>query len=504
MKTNQILGLLFLLGVFFQSCHSTGWDKINTYSVEQPAPASIRKIFDSHDNGTINIRAKSPAYAYKYDIGEKDEYYGKDSSSFSFNKISIKLRDKMPYGKVLTDIDFRDNKGNIVRLEAVDLLRLVPRYDAPGDMIYPEVLLEEFNRFGFSFRKEHNEFDILLNNNSSQDEVDAKERAYRCQIVNNCLAPTKWEFALTSEDYSDFSTRLKNKENLNQNKILSHSWFYVDSELYYSLLRLKNPRITREIAAIPYDSLSNLSENIFIDFNLLRKPIKYRAKSEVVEFGYKSGRKIEPLDNEQFYKKQFNLILSDTSKTYTTILEEDIATTQFKNEGFYTPATPKVFNLNWMKYLDSIYIDVVDVRGTEAYVQLTITGQWSPYEITLGNVDLALVDEQKLLGFLFGFNTYPKGRRYNPVQSTIVYDADLLPNELKPYLILTDKKTGNWVNNQYKGIEKMYLTYESLERQYLMVHVLSYERIIPVWMAKVKLPKDLREKVRIRKGMYNY
>ena len=499
-KTLYLVCILFVLG----SCHSTSWQKTNTYELELSAPESIQRVFELEKDNTLYLKAMSPAYNYKYDVGEKDAFYGKDSLGFRFNTVSIQLHEKMPRSKVMVDLKFIDGKGNMVSINDIDLLRFIPNYDAEGDMIYPEILLEEFNRFGYTFRKEHKEFAITLAGQSNILEKEAAERAYRCQVVNNCLAATKFEFSLISEDYSDFDKRVKYDQNLNQNKILSHSWFYLDKRLYTELVKLKNPRIKEEWINIPYDSLSNLSETVEVNFKSLRNPIKYRLKTEVEEFGYKSGREIEPLDNEQFYKKAFQLVLSDTTKNYTSILEEDIQTTQFKNEGFYSEVTPKVFNLEWMKYLDSIHLDVVNVKGTESYVQITITGAYSPYEVTIGNVDLALVDEQKLMGYLFGFNTYPKNRRYNPVQSTIAYDADLLPEELKPYVLLTDKKTGKWVNNQYKGIEKIYLTYESLEGDYLMLYVLSYERIIPVWMAKIKLPATSREQVRIRKGLYNY
>ena len=105
---------------------------------------------------------------------------------------------------------------------------------------------------------------------------------------------------------------------------------------------------------------------------------------------------------------------------------------------------------------------------------------------------------------LFGMNTYPKSRRYNPSQATLAYDADHLPREIRPYVLLTEQKSGKWVNNQYKGIEKIYLSYESLEKDILEIYVLSYERILPVWMARVKLPKDIRESVRVRNALYNY
>lgn len=50
----------------------------------------------------------------------------------------------------------------------------------------------------------------------------------------------------------------------------------------------------------------------------------------------------------------------------------------------------------------------------------------------------------------------------------------------------------------------MYLTYPTLEKDVLDVYLVSYERITPLWMGCVKLPKELREKVRIRNQLYNY
>jgi hypothetical protein len=491
-----------LLCVLFFGCHSTKWSSLNNYGSDSAAPEKIQNVFKKHKDNIITISAISPGSNYKYDIGEKDSFYS-DSSSFNFTKVKFALHNKMPKGKIITDISFFDENNNMVLVPNVDLLRFIPKFDAIGDVIYPEIIEEEFNRFGYTFRKEHNEFKIKIAEPKSGALNDVKNRAYRCQIVNNCLAATKWEFSLTSEDYSDFNTRLKSTENLNQNKILSHSWFYFDMELYTELIHLKNPKFNADFK-MPYDDLSNKAEQVTIDFSKLRRPIKYRANTKILELGHKTKRQIEPLDNEQFYKKQFKLVIDGQTNDYASILESPIKTTQFKDEGFYTTTTPKEFDLNWMKHLDSVHIDIVDIKGTNAYVELTLTGEWSPYKINIGNIDLAQLSEQKLYGVLFGINTYPKSRRYNPMQSTISYDADLLPNDIKPYLWLTKKDNNKWVNNQYKGIEKVYLTYDTMEQDVLSVYVLSYERITPVWMARIKLPKDIREKIRIRNKLYNY
>ena len=45
---------------------------------------------------------------------------------------------------------------------------------------------------------------------------------------------------------------------------------------------------------------------------------------------------------------------------------------------------------------------------------------------------------------------------------------------------------------------------ENIDKDILTVTVLSYERIVPVWMAKVKLPNEFVEQLRVRRRLYNY
>jgi hypothetical protein len=493
----------FTLLLSFTQCYSAKWNSIDTNSSVDSAPEEVVEIFKGYSNETIILSAKSPAYNYKYDIGEKDSLYGIDTLNLRFTSVEIKLCNNSPKGKILADFQFIDGLMNIIRVNEVDLLRLIPTIEGPNEMASAELLTKEFNRFGYTFRKEHKEFDIVQSKSEQSKTSQNFDNIYRCKITNNCLAAGKWELEVTSEDYSDFDKRLKSNINLNQNKIMAHSWFYLDSSLYAALIKLKNPE-KNLLLHVNYDSLSTIAEATKVDFEALRNPIKKRLNATTLEIGHQSERNVVPLDLEQHYKKEFGLVLNPKEYTYKSILEQPIELTQFRDEGFYKDTSIKKCDFNWMKYLDSVSIEVVELKETDAYVQITLSGAWSPYNITLGNVDLAQIQEQKLTGFLFGINTYPKGRRYNPVQSTIAYDPDVIPTELKPYLLLTDKKTDNWVNNQYKGIEKVYLSYESIERDVLLIYVLSYERITPVWMARVELPKSMRELVRIRKSLYNY
>ncbi len=503
-RKGGILVFLLLGIILLTQCHSTKWNDINASKDLQPAPEAIQKIFQAFEDNVMLLPAKSPGHNYKYDIGEKDLVYSGDSLCMRFDRVTISLHEKMPEEKVIADLSFLDGIGNKVHIEEVDLLRFIPMLDMIDDMAYPELLLEEFNRFGYSFRKEHNEFEMDLVESMDLHATESTERVYRASVTNNCLSPTKWEFALTSEDYSDFDQRCGSEKNLNQNRIFAHSWFKVDPDLYLALLKIKNPQLDIDYY-MEYEQLSNKSEEVKIDFEKLRQPIQRRAQIELLEVGHKSGKKVEPLDREEYYKTEFGLMLDRPQElTYESILDQPIATTQFTDDGFYSEEVLKKFDPSWMKQMDEVKLDILDVDGTEAYAQITLEGEWSPYKIILGNVDLALLNEQSLRGFLFGMNTYPKGRRYNPAQSTIAFDADLLPNDKRPYLLMVDSKTGNWVNNQYKGVEKVYLTYSTLERDILEIYVLSYERITPLWMASIKLPKDVRETVRVRKQLYDY
>jgi hypothetical protein len=479
------------------SCYVHNWNTYNGTRSE-PRDKTIISDFFAARNDTISIPALSPGISYQYDIGEKDLKYGSSNSEFHFNTVQITLCDSMPKNMVLVDIVISDSIDNRFVFNNVDLLKFIPTLDATDSLIYPEYLLEEFNRFGVVFRKEHDEFQT-----KSANSANDLDRVYRCKLTNNCLAASKFEFEVTSEMYDDFGQRLNSEINLNQNKIFSHSWFYMDKDLYEILMKIKNPRLDFDIF-MEYDKLSDLSESVTVNFDQLRNKIKKRVKSTILEIGHQSKRKVTPINIEEQYKSEFSLLLNNKSYNYSTILDSTVSTSQFKDEGFYTALTPKKFDFRWMKYADSVNIDIIENRLTDAYVEITITGKWCPYNIVIGNVDMAMIDEQKYSGFLFGLNTYPKSRRYNPIQSNIDFDADLRPDELKPYVLLVDKKTGKWVNNQYKGIEKIYLSYESIERDVLTIHVGSYERIITVWMARLKLPNSMREKVRIRNNFYAY
>jgi metal-sulfur cluster biosynthetic enzyme len=371
-------------------------------------------------------------------------------------------------------------------------------------MVYPEFLSEEFNRFGVQFRGWRDEYTIVKADNIEPEYSEALDRVYRVQLINNCLEPGKWEVVVDSEDYSDFSERRKSDNNLNQRRILAHSWFNLPMDFYKTLLKINNPELETDLINLGYNELTAISEKTPIDFNQLREPLDEKLDIEIIEIGHQSKRVIEILDPEEYYKKKFGLVLSEDSYTYESILNQRLPLTRFQDRGFYSREKADSFYVQWLKYVDDVEINTIEVHDVGVILEIKLTGENAPYEIVLGNVDPAIMNEQILCGFLFGVNTYITNVRNNSRPSTIVYDPTQYPSYRRPYLYLIDKKTGNWVNNQFKGVEKIYISYDDIDREILNIYVLSYERIVPVWMARVRLPDDFVEQIRVRRRLFNY
>lgn len=449
------------------------------------------------------FEAIAPGKSYQYDIGEKDVFYHKSDSIFVFNKVRIEPSESNKLGLRLR-FTFTDLVGNEIICDHTDIKKLIPKLECSGEMIYPELLSEEFNRFGIQFRGWRDEYQIVKAKNLNSDYSKALDRVYRVQLVNNCLEPTKWEFVLDSEDYSDFNNRLKSDNYLNQRRIIAHSWFNIPMDFYKKLLKYYNPKLDVNMIEISYDELSNKSENIEINFDSLRNPLDKKLEIEILEIGHKSNRPISCLDPEEFYKKQFGLILSDKTYTYSTILDKELPLTRFQDRGFYTADNESPFYVQWLRHVDDVKVSTIEMPDSEVIIEIRLTGEYSPYEIVIGNVDLSIMNEQILCGFLFGVNTYTTNVRNNSRPNTINYDPTQYPEHRKPYLYLIDKKTGKWVNNQFKGVEKFYISFEDITYEKVNIHVLSYERIIPVWMAQIKLPTDFVEKCRVRRRLFNY
>lgn len=498
------LALMLTTGVL-SGCYSYQWTASKAERGLAEPPAAVAKIFEAAPGGTLVMELEDPGWDYPFDPGEKDVEYAADEHQMRFRRVEMRLHDRMPPGQVLVDISFIDDAGTKVEARTVDLMRLVPRIDLPGEMQKPELLLEEYGRFGVTFRREHDEFKIDLAEDASPEMREAAGRVYRLGVFNNCLDPTKWEMTLTTEDYSDFDARLESDLYLNQNRTLSHSWFYLDQDLYMTLMRLKNPDLEIDPAlALDYMKLAEKVEDAVIDFDRIRK-VRGKLDTHVIEIGHQTGRKIEPIVSEQYYKWDIGLFVNrDRFETYADLTKEPVKVAQFADRGFYQPDHPKVFDYWWTRKMDRVSFYRIDQPDSDCYVEIVLDGEELPFKLTLGNLDMAMLNEQQFLTFGFGFNSYPKARRYNPVQSTIAYDPELRPDRIKPYLFLTDKETGHFVNNINYGVEKVYIGWESIEKNVLEIYLLSYERITPIWMARVQISDAMADMIRVRRNMYNY
>ena len=485
------------------SCYSPGphgdWASGDLF----PPPQSIADVFAREPDDVLWLRATDPGKDYEFDPSEKDAHFAGDDSAMRFRNIEMKLRETMPQGSVLVDIAFIDGQGSKVEVGPIDLMRLTPRLDSKGDMQYPEMLLEEYERFGVVFRREHGEFRMSVSPSAAATTRMAVDRTYRLGIWNNCLDATKWEMVLFTEDYRDFDARLAGAQYVNQQRTLSHNWFYMEEDLYWALMNLKNPELEID-PSLSYDELSDRAEEVTVDLDALRK-VKRRESIKVEEIGHQTARDLKPVNPEQFFKWESGLIINQKDCcNYSRVLDQPMSIAQFGDSGFYKPEEPKEFDYSWLRDVDDVEFDILDVPGSDCYAQITLTGKDAPRKIVLGNVDLAQIDEQSFLGLAFGINPYPKLRRHTPRQDTIRFEADRMPDHIKPYLLMMDSETGHWVNNQKAGLEKVLLSWTSIDRDELAIYVVTYERILAVWMARVRLDDELVDRIRVRRRLYNY
>ncbi len=450
----------------------------------------------------MTFKVDSPGKAYRYDIGEKDAYYDHASGHFILDEVTFTLKGYLSSNKLLTDVTMTDRNGNTFTVPNFDLMKLIHKYDTRGDLLYAETIEEEFNRFGMGFRREHGEF--YTSQQSDQEMQRVMDRIERLSITNNCLDPTKWELWIGTTDYSDWNSRRSSKINFNEMRTLSHSWFYFDKDLLTILTKIKNPEQPHDYPSVDYEEASAKAEQTKVEFSQYRAPVLKTFYPTMLEVGHQSKRILEPVDMEEHYKWEYGLFINKQSFTnYSNILDQPVQLARFTDRGYYNPETPNIYDYGFLRHLDKVELRQLKGQDTDGFYEIRITGQHAPYEVTLGNVDLSWLSHLKMHEFLFGFNTYPKGRRYNHKQNTTSYDPDTHPHkEIRPYLLMTDRHTGNYVNNQKKGVEKLYIAYENSNRKNIVIYLLSYERITPVWMARLKVPAPVFKTTQIRKNIF--
>jgi hypothetical protein len=88
--------------------------------------------------------------------------------------------------------------------------------------------------------------------------------------------------------------------------------------------------------------------------------------------------------------------------------------------------------------------------------------------------------------------------------NTLVYDSDTIPHHLKPYMFFTNKESGLFENNIDLGVEMVYIGWDDFDNNILEIYLVSYERITPLWVGRVKLSNELVDRVRVRRNLYTY
>ncbi len=463
-----------------------------------PESSAIEGFFHRH-KGVLLLSAESPQSRYAHDPAEKD-VAGFDTT-FAFNQVRLTLSVRQEKTKVLVDMVFENGKGTELKLEEVDLLDLTPSLSGPPELQPADYLLKEFERFGVLYQKKDRRFSLKAIPSSSPAVEQVVDRAYQVGLYNNCLEAGKWEIILNSRYYQDFDKTHASTKQYNRYRILAHTWFQMDDGLYRLLLQRKNPAMTIN-PFTGYTSLSQQGEKIAVPFQNMRN-IKRRVRSRVLELGFQSKRELFELDEEEHYKYLYGLVLNrDQFHTYDDVLRQPIAMAKFTDGGYYRPEDAVSFDYAWMRGLNHIDIHIVEAPGPERFVEIRVGGVDSPYDVVLGNFDLGRLNPNKLVSLAFGFDALPKARltRQTPYNTSYILGPE--GQGIRPYLLVADKKTGQWVNNQNLGLEQIFIGWQSIAKDALVLYLVSYERMIPVWMGRLGIEDPAREKDGIQNAEY--
>ncbi len=464
--------------------------------------AEVEKFFAALPQGRLELSLETPGRSYAKDPAEKDVVGNLDTSGLKFNRLSISLSPVPQKGKALVEMAYQDPDGNQLIVHGVDLLDLVPVVGQRGGLQNVEYLLKEFERFGILFYRKERAVSWTPGPRVTPFTANAMERMYQVGIFNNCLDAGKWEMVVSSRYYEKFDTTHAKVKQAQRFRVLAHSWFAMDPGLYRVLLKAKNPALDID-PYTPYDSLSKRAEAVVIPFDRLGR-VKRGLDTRVLELGYRSKRELFELDEEEMYKDWYDLVLNrDRFHTYADVLETPVLLAKFADQGFYRPDKPQTFDFGWMKDLDQIEMGLVEAAGPDRFAQILIWGAKCPYQIVLGNFDLGRLNPNKPVALQFGINPFPKQRLRRQTPFGTGYNLGPKGKEIQPYLLITDRKSGKWVNNQKLGLEQAFIGWQSIGKTALMIHLVTYERMIPVWMARVGIEESERTRGMIANATFN-
>ena len=458
-----------------------------------PGIPAITEFFRALPQGQLDLSVDSPGSNYLKDPAEKDALQGMAPNSLRFFKLSIFLSPVQEIGKALVEMAFVDQDGNRFLIHGVDLLDLVPAVGQKNGLQKVEYLLKEFERFGILYYKKERAISWEPGMKLSLAGSEAMDRTYQAGIFNNCLEAGKWELVINTKYFEKFDSTQAKPSQYQRYRVLAHSWFTLDQGLYRLLMKTRNPTLAID-PYTPYDSLVKQAETEVIPFAALGR-IKRSVETQVLELGHRSKRELFELDEEEMYKDWFDLVLNrDQFHTYSDVLETPVRLAKFTEKGFYRPEDAQTFDYGWMKKLDRIDMDIMEAAGPDRFARIKIWGEQSPYMIVLGSFDLGRLNPDKTIAMQFGVNPFPKLRLQRKTPFGTGYNLGPDGKEIQPYLLLVERSTGRWVNNQKLGLEQTFIGWQSVDKKALLIHLVTYERMLPVWMARLGIGESERKR----------
>jgi hypothetical protein len=444
-----------------------------TISVPMTAADSISQAFATHFPRPVELSFKS--FDYDRDPNLKDVRFGKD---WQIERATLTFHHALNAQNVFFSLTVHGRDGKRIEVDTFNIMNLVPKLDMAGrpGLVEAEMLLEEFERFGVAWKSHLGEFRILGDDSGAINRV---------VFQNNCLDPGKWELQLMSKYYRNAAENMTRKSSPERYRKIAHGWTLLPMDFYQTLIRIKNPKLDKPVQG-GYVDLSRSGGKTVLPPEFLPNPAM-EIRTGMVELGLESERDLEMLNEEQFQKRFIRLVDNrEDYHTYADIVREPVRFAAFEHEGLYT-SEKKKFDFRWMKAMNRLRLFRTSEQEPVRWVDLEIGGEASPYRVVLKNLDLGNVVEGGIYHISFGFDPPPtlthQYNSRNPNGYKLGGEGKVEPVSL----LCSNQKTGAWQNNQDLGLEKLMMQWESPEKEILWVFLVSFERMIPVWMGRVRV-----------------
>ncbi len=468
--------LTLALGALFFGCVQNGpksHPKATAPLIRLEGMDSISRIFAVQFPSQLELDFQS--FDYNLDPNLKDYRFGME---WQISKVTIAFHHALNAQNIFFSLILHGPDEKKIEIDTFNIMNLVPKIDMAGHsgLENAEMLLEEFERFGVQWKSHLKEFRVT---GGEAGEIN------RVVFQNNCLEPGKWELILMSKYYQNAMESNTRKNSPERFRKLAHGWTLLPVDFYQTLIRIKNPSLGI-LSKSGYADLSSEGAKKTLPAEFFPNP-KLEIKTKMVELGLESTRDLETLNEEQFQKRFIHLVDNrEDYHTYADIIREPVRFAAFEHEGLYT-TQKKNFDFSWMKAMNSIKLYRTSGQDLVRWVDLDIGGAVSPYQIILKNIDLGNLAEGGIYQISFGIDPPPTLTHQYYSRNPNGYKLGIEGKTELVSLLCSNQKSGLWKNNQDLGLEKLMLQWESPEKKILWVYLISFERMIPVWMGRVKI-----------------